>query len=522
MKKKRLFILLFLFLFLVILGITYVNKFPDLILGERKVVDLFSSSPSPKITPLAVSPEPVSTEPFEEFEIHDRVRPPSSRTYYHVFLEGKKELGFSPDIDLCKKVLYQIEKEYVEEVNPLLLYKGARDEVKMLLAEAGVKKDGINSIPLTRDIFQNLVERYSDSVDKDLLLFACINGMMDALDDEHSCFLTPDEYREFLSQTREEKYCGIGVKIARSNPQSPVEILEVFRGGPAFQAGIRSGDMIVRVDKKDVTKLTVKEVADLMMGEENTRVMITVIRDETEIVFNLKRKKISVPAIHARMLDNGIGYIKIESFKQELKDEFNLAYNDLERQGVKALILDLRNNPGGLVTSAQSLCGFFLPQNTVISVFRHKNDGKRVIRTTGRKIVFVPVVVLVNEHSASSSEITAGALKDHRAAIIMGNTTRGKGSVQRTTPLKDACAVKITIEKIYTPDGFLIDKFGVKPHISVNTDPFEDKPTQEDVYLRIAVDYLRKKLDPGQTSTCEDNPENSSRENHRQLLMPAN
>jgi carboxyl-terminal processing protease len=192
------------------------------------------------------------------------------------------------------------------------------------------------------------------------------------------------------------------------------------------------------------------------------------------------------------MLADKIGYIKIDSFKDELNNEFRKAYKDLEDKGMKGLVLDMRNNPGGLVVSAQEICGAFLPKDSLVSQFRHKNNEQRKIYSIGRQIVFIPVALLVNKHSASSAEIVSAALKDHGVATLIGSTTRGKGSVQRTNELDGGCALKLTIEKIYSPNGTGINKTGIQPHIESPME-LEMIGTDKDSQMKKAIEFLKKK-----------------------------
>jgi len=411
---------------------------------------------------------------------------------YGSYINKEKKLGFTPTIELCNRILFQIMYDYVDEVSPRQIFRGVKDEIKGLLRESHYDEN-VDGLPETKDIFSKVSNEYGDRIDKKILLFACINGMIRGLGDRYSAFLTPNQYKGFIKRTREEKYSGIGIRISKKNKDKPLVIVEVFDSSPAKKAGLKRGDTIIKINDNNVKGITLFESAKLITGKENTPVLITIVRNDKTLKFKILRKKITVGAIHHRILKGGIGYIKVDSFKEELNDEFRKVYARMEDKGIKSLILDLRNNPGGLVLSARELCGCFLPRRSIVSVFRHRGKEKRKIYSVGRRIVFVPVVVLINGHSASSAEITAAALKDHNVATIIGETTKGKGSVQRTTPLADRCALKLTIEKIFSPNGFSIDKMGVKPDIEEKME-IKKVGTLEDSQLKKAEEYLRKNI----------------------------
>ena len=331
-------------------------------------------------------------------------------------------------------------------------------------------------------------------MDENLLLFACINGIIKAMEDPHSVFMSPSQYKDFMEKIEEKKYSGIGVRITRNDAGTGIKILEVFEDSPAKKAGITSGDVIININGKNISGMSLADVSDLMIGGENTPIELTLMRNNLKISVKLYRKSITVYAISGKILEPGIGYIKIESFKEDLDREFRKIYDQLERKNISGLIIDLRDNPGGLVKSARQLCGCILPGGSVVAEFRHRNSSLRSLMCMGSRVVFVPVIILVNEHSASSSEIVAGALQDHKAALILGKTTKGKGSVQRTTVLLNGGALKLTIERIFTPSGRLIDMKGIRPDVEVETSVI-DKIKNKDTQLEKAVEIFKTNRD---------------------------
>lgn len=482
--RKRIFLISFLILLIVTFAILFQKNYVRINFRINKA-PVADSSPVTDLHNREIIVDNTRENPSGEKNTRESKR-------YGSYINKEKKLGFTPTTELCNRILFQIKYDFVDEVSPRQIFKGVKDEIKELFRESGISED-VDRLPETKDIFTKVTSKYSNRIDKKLLLFACINGMMRGLGDRYSTFLTPGEYKGFIKRTREEKYSGIGIRISKKNKKTPLIILEVFDCSPAKKAGLKRGDTIIKIDNTGVKGITLKLAARLITGKENTPVRITIKRNKKILKFNVLRKKITVGVIHHRILKDGIGHIKIDSFKEELNDEFRKVYARMEDKGIKAIILDLRNNPGGLVLSARELCGCFLPRNSVVSVFMHRGKEKRKIRSVGRRIVFIPVVVIINSHSASSAEIIAAALKDHNVATIIGETTKGKGSVQRTTPLPDNCALKLTIEKIFSPDGYSIDKMGVKPNIEEKMD-ISKLGSLEDTQLKRAEKFLREKI----------------------------
>lgn len=412
---------------------------------------------------------------------------------YNRYLKEGERLGFEPSVALCRNILHRINRDFVDEVEPVRLFESVREELKDLLRESGLSSDPVKDLPLNEDIFQGALEACKGKASQNLVLYACIRGLIRGLGDQHSDFFTPEEYQDFLRRTREEEYSGIGIRITKAKNEDPVVVVEVFDEGPAKKAGIEKGDEIYEIDGKNLEGISLKIAAQLLTGKENTTVKISAKRNGENKAFNVKRKKILIRAVHHRMLEDKIGYIKIDSFKEEVNTEFRKAYTELEDKGIKGLILDMRNNPGGLVLSARETCGCFLPRDSMVSLFKHRGKENRKVRTIGRKIVYVPTVALINKHSASSAEIASACLRDHKAAVLLGETTRGKGSVQRTVRLSGGCALKLTIEKIFSPNGTGINEAGVNPDIR---EPMDLKfvGTKNDTQIKKAVEFLKGEI----------------------------
>jgi carboxyl-terminal processing protease len=484
---------------------------------------LIFNSNKDKKTPMLLSPVltnifQVSDQNPEEFEIKGDLTPPYTTDKYDLFLKGEKRPEYAPSIDICYLVLNTILDEYVEPVEPETLFTGVREELRVLLFDAGCDYTIVEKIPSDGTVFQSVLERFGNKIDKNLLLYACIKGMFKALDDPYSEFLGHEAYQDFQRKTRYTDYKGIGVQISRWN-NSEVRIIEVFGDTPAEKTGLLSNDIIKTVNGRDTSKLSVDEIAEIIESGESAGINLSIRRNNSLLSFNIDKDNVKIPTIEAEVINDRYGYIKIDSFKEELHREFKNAYISLEDRKIKGLILDLRNNPGGLVESAQELCGFFLPRSSVIASFRNKHNYERIVKSSGRRMVYVPVVVLTNKFSASSSEITIGALKDHGAAQITGTTTRGKGSVQKTFPVEDLGAIKLTVEKIYTPNGDLINKSGIKPHMELLPETIENY--DKDIILRESVRFLDKKtgFSSGKTDSININS-GSEQEKIKELTFP--
>jgi carboxyl-terminal processing protease len=429
----------------------------------------------------------------EDFEINGQLKPPADPGVYLEYLSGKKKIKFNPSVNLCMSVVTLVQNEFVDQVNLDDLYEGAKEEVKTLLFDANLDYSTIESIPANSDIFKNTVNSYGKYLGEDLILYACLKGIMRGLNEHYSVFMNPDEFRNFILKTHRVDYVGIGIRISQEKSKLPIKIIEVFRNSPAEEAGIKKNDRIIKVNSLMVADMSFDKTVSNISGLCNTPINLSVNRGNKVFNFKLIRKKVYTPVLSSRLLKNNIGYIKVISFREDLQEDFKAHYTSLEKRGIKALILDLRDNPGGLVESAQELCSFFLPRQSVVASFCRRGNKKRELKTQGRQLVFVPTAVLVNERTASSSEITAGALKDHLAATIVGVSTKGKGTVQRTCPIREDCAIKLTIERIFTPKGNPIDKIGIKPHLFVEFNK-EANSENRDIYIDKALIFLNRQI----------------------------
>lgn len=313
-------------------------------------------------------------------------------------------------------------------------------------------------------------------------------GMLNGLGDPYTVYYTADEYNKLMEDTSGE-YCGIGVMVSQSADTGIITVTKVFEGTPGAEAGILPGDLLYKVGDQEVTGMDLELVVkDHIKGEEGTPVTITVLRKDTGIYIDMtmERRQITVPTVEHEMLADHVGYISVSQFDTVTADQFKSAVDDLEKQGMEKLVVDLRNNPGGVVDAVVSMLDYILPDDLVIqgdpNLVRKKKDktllvymadkngnGEQYYASDGHQ-VDVPMAVLVNGQSASASEVFSGALKAYNKAKLVGTKTFGKGIVQTLFPLDKGTAIKMTVAHYYTPSGFDLHGKGLEPDVPVELD----------------------------------------------------
>lgn len=333
-----------------------------------------------------------------------------------------------------------------------------------------------------------LVETYYvKDVDTTKMVDGAIKGMVSSLDDPHSIYLDQKLYKELIEQT-EGSFGGIGVVMQYDKDKKIVSVISVLQDTPGESAGIKPGDQILAVDGKSTDDFSFDQIAAHIRGPVDTAVTLTIKNADGQKDVQITRAMIKTPTVNHKMLDNGIGYIRIGMFSDNTGKEFTDAYQDLQNQAMKGLVLDLRANPGGLLTSCVEIAKQLVPKGNIVSIVNH--DGKKEVYTSELTENKYPIVVLIDENSASASEILAGALQDTQAATLVGVKSYGKGSVQQVIPLGEGTALKLTIAKYYTPNDRLIDGIGIEPDIAVKLDMSSGADNQ----LQAAIDALEQKL----------------------------
>ena len=309
-------------------------------------------------------------------------------------------------------------------------------------------------------------QEYLGDIDKSDLAEGIYAGLLYGLGDVYSRYYTAEEYAQETAST-DGSYVGIGVSIQK-NKNGGVQIAECYEGGSGKKAGLISGDVITAIDDTDVTDMELSEVVHLIRQNEGRNIVLTVQREneESPLGITVEVTNVELPAVFSEMLDEETGYIQITQFTGVAPQQYKEAFADLKEQGMEKMIVDLRDNPGGLLTSVCDILREILPKGRI--VYTEDKYGNREEETCdGEKELDMPLAVLVNESSASASEIFAGAVQDYGIGKIVGTTTYGKGVVQELRPLNDGSAVKLTISDYYTPNGNSINKVGIKPDIEV-------------------------------------------------------
>jgi carboxyl-terminal processing protease len=337
--------------------------------------------------------------------------------------------------------------------------------VGSLMAE---KEQTYESLKLFSDVLQEIEENYVDEVDAERLIQDAIKGMVDHLD-PHSNFMPPEAFDELQDDTKGE-FGGIGIVI--SMKKGVLMVVSPIEGTPAYRAGIMAGDVIVKIDDHTIADLALWECVKKMRGARGEIVVLTIVRqgEADFLVFSLERDIIPMTSVRSTTLRPGYAYIWVTNFRNNTADEMADALTKLESGEVplKGLIMDLRNNPGGLLNQAVEVSDAFLDQGVIVSIKGRQADHTEIFEARPGPVKRdYPMVVLINGGSASASEIVAGALQDHKRAIILGTTSFGKGSVQTVKPLKDGFGLKYTIARYYTPSGRSIQAQGIRPDIEV-------------------------------------------------------
>lgn len=315
-------------------------------------------------------------------------------------------------------------------------------------------------------VMQFVERKYVNDVDTDTIINGAISGMVGSLGDPHSLYMDVEKYEKLKSQT-EGSFGGVGI-VMSFQEKDKVMVSSVLEESPAQSAGILAGDQIMAVDGVSVTDYQPEETAAHIRGKEGTEVVLTIHREGAEDKdYSITRSNILFKTAAGEMIPEhpNVGYIRIASFSENTSKEFKENYDKLATEGMKGLIIDLRSNPGGLVTSCVDIANMVVPKGDVVSII--DKSGKKEVYVSELEETKYPIVVLIDENSASASEILAGALQDTGAATLVGNKSFGKGSVQIVLPLLAGDAVKMTIAKYYTPSGRSIDGTGIEPDVKV-------------------------------------------------------
>jgi len=351
--------------------------------------------------------------------------------------------------------------------------------------------DIYKKIDLFGEVLEKINKEYVDEVDQSKSMDAAINGLLQSLD-PYSAYMTPESFEGMQTETS-GKFGGLGIEVGMES--GVVKVISPIDNTPASRAGLKAGDYIVKIDGVQVQGKSLMDAVDLMRGLVGSSIEITVRRRGVKkaLIFNITREIIQVQSVKSELIDNSIGYIRLTSFNENSSKQIKEKVKKLNKnKNLKAYILDLRNNPGGLLSQAIKISDFFLENGEIVSTkSRTISENRKWFAKKGDITGGKTLVVLINYGSASASEIVAGALKDHKRAIILGENSYGKGSVQSIIPLKNRGAIRLTIAKYYLPSGKSISKVGVTPDIEIMEGSEDFKFNSEtDNQLKFALKLL--------------------------------
>ncbi|MEE1227892.1 MAG: S41 family peptidase [Lachnospiraceae bacterium] len=308
---------------------------------------------------------------------------------------------------------------------------------------------------------------YIDKADNQKIADSTYAGYMSGLGDPYSVYYTKSEYDQ-MNEDDSGSYQGIGIQVLKDENTGYILVDQVFKDEPAYKAGVKAKDLITQIDGKDTSTLTLTDAVRLIRGSDKKKCVLTIFRDQKLMKITVEKSKIQIDSVTYEMKANKIGYIEVSQFIEDTDEQFDAAVDDLTKQGMKGMIVDLRDDGGGLLDSCVNMVSRILPKDDLIVYTMDKNKKKTNYKSNSSDTVNVPICVLVNGNSASASEIFTGALKDHKKATIVGSKTFGKGIVQNIFPLSDGSAIKLTVSKYYTPSGSYIHKKGIQPDIKVD------------------------------------------------------
>lgn len=339
-----------------------------------------------------------------------------------------------------------------------------------------------------------LENKYIGEINDEELIDGALKGYVNALGDPYTTYYTKKEMKTIMEETN-GNFVGIGVYMTKDLEKNAILIIKPIENSPAEKAGILPGDLITKVDDVEYTGDKLEEASNKIRGEEGTKVKLEIYRNGETKTFELTRTKVVVSHVTTKVLNNDIGYIAISDFEGECASEFETKYKQLEKQGIKKLIIDIRNNGGGIVDEALKIANMLVDKDSTLLITKDKSDKEEVTKATEKPIINIPTVVLVNEYSASASEILAGALKDNGKATLVGTKTYGKGIIQELHQLSDGSGLKITVSEYYTPNHNAIHKIGITPDVEVDLSEDVKQQTtiqeKDDNQLQKAIEILK-------------------------------
>lgn len=368
--------------------------------------------------------------------------------------------------------------------------------ITLIMSNNTQNKDLLEKIETKLGIVQaNIDADYLGEIDENSILESTVKGYVAGLGDEYSEYFTKEELEKYKSDNIEGAYVGIGVYIIQDIEKNAVRVIAPIKESPAEEAGIQPGDYIVKINGEEVTGEGIEEAANKMKGEEGSKVKLQILRGEENFELEVERKNVKVNHVESEIYEDKIGYLKIASFDENCSVEFEEKLKELQSKNIESLIIDLRNNGGGIVDEALAIADLFTDKNATLLITKDKNGNEEIRKSKTDKKVDLPVIVLTNENTASASELLVGVLKDYDIATSVGTVTFGKGVIQELLTLPDESGLKITTNEYYTPKGNKINKIGIEPDEKVElSDEYKNVlnvPKDKDTQLNKAIELLK-------------------------------
>lgn len=362
--------------------------------------------------------------------------------------------------------------------------KSDNGQIKTLVKYIEISKQSDTISERIEAVKKYLEEHYIGELNEENMIETAIKGYVAGVDDEYTEYLMKDEYEELLFSVTGD-FIGIGIYMTQDSEGNIIVIMPM-ENSPALEAGLKSGDIIQKINGEECKGMDLNLVSTKVKGEEGTEVELEILRDNETLTKKIVRRDVEIQTSASKILDGNIGYIELTTFDENCTERIKGYLNDFQSKNVKSVILDLRNNTGGMVSEAISLSGLFIPENNIIMRSYDKQNEEKIIKSDNKQPINMKVIVLVNEYSASATEIVAAALKDNNVATIVGTNTFGKGVMQEVIPLFEG-GLKVTIEEFKTPNGDIINKKGIEPN-----EVIEDNPeTKTDEQLQKAIELLK-------------------------------
>ena len=360
----------------------------------------------------------------------------------------------------------------------------------------GLESSNDNQLTKSIKYVKTILDKYYlNDIDEDKATEGALKGYVASLGDPYTEYIPKDEMEDYKSDLM-GNYVGIGIYMAQNTKDNTIVVLTPIKYSPAEEAGILPGDIIKKINGVEYTGEDMTAAANNIKGEEGSTVTLEIQRGQEIKTFEIKRKKITTNPVISEKLDSNIGYIEVTSFDEDTAQNFKAKYEELKSQGITSLIIDLRNNGGGLVDQALQIADYIVPKGKDLLVTVDKDKNEKIEKSKEDVLIDMPIVVLVNENSASSSEILAGALKDLNEATIVGTTTYGKGVIQQLLTLKSGAGLKVTVEEYYTPNRTKINGVGIEPNEKVELPETVSNhllvQRDQDTQLQKAIEILKK------------------------------